>query len=104
MSYTVAERKQEIGIRMALGAEGGRVLSMVMRQGILIAGAGLLIGVLGALALSRFLSTMLYEVSPTDALAFVIAPTILASVALLACFLPAHRATRVDPATTLRQD
>jgi putative ABC transport system permease protein len=104
MSYTVAERKQEIGIRMALGAEGGRVLSMVMRQGILIAGAGLLIGVLGALALSRFLSTMLYEVSPTDALAFVIAPTILASVALLACFVPAHRATRVDPATTLRQD
>jgi putative ABC transport system permease protein len=104
MSYTVAERRQEIGIRMALGAEAGRVLGMVMGQGVLIAGIGLTLGVAGAFALTRFLSTMLYAVSPTDAFAFVVAPTVLALVALLACFLPAHRATRVDPATTLRQD
>jgi putative ABC transport system permease protein len=104
MSYTVAERRQEIGIRMALGAEAGRVLGMVMRQGLLIAGAGLALGIGGAFALSRFLSTMLFEVSSTDALAFVLAPVILASVAVLACFVPAHRATRVDPANTLRQE
>ena len=104
MSYSVAERRQEIGIRMALGAHAGSVLRMVLRQGVVTAGIGLGIGVLGALALSSFLRSMLFQVSATDATAFVVAPLTLAIVALLACWVPALRATRVDPARVLKQD
>jgi putative ABC transport system permease protein len=104
MSYSVAERRQEIGIRMALGAEAKSVLGMVLRQGVATAAIGLAIGVLGAFALSSFLRSMLFQVSATDATAFVVAPLTLALVAVLACWVPALRATRVDPARVLKQD
>jgi putative ABC transport system permease protein len=104
MSYSVAERRQEIGIRMALGAQSSSVLVMVLRQGFAVAAVGLTLGIAGALGLTKFLQTMLFGVSTTDATAFVSAPLLLALVALLACYLPAQRATRVDPARVLKQD
>ena len=103
MSYSVAERHREIGIRMAMGAESSSVLGMVLRQGGALAGVGLVIGVAGSFGLSRFLSAQLYEVSTTDPRAFVLAPLFLALVAITACYLPARRATRVDPVTALRE-
>jgi predicted lysophospholipase L1 biosynthesis ABC-type transport system permease subunit len=104
MSYAVAERRQEIGIRMALGAQSGKVLRMVLSQGLAVAGIGLLLGVVGALGLSRFLSTMLFQVGTRDTLAFITAPVVLGLVATAACAIPALRATRVDPARILRQE
>jgi predicted permease len=104
MAYSVAERRQEIGIRMALGAQASSVLGMVLRQGVTTAAMGIAIGVLGALALSSMLQSMLFNISPNDPTAFVAAPLTLAAVALLACYLPALRATRVDPARVLKQD
>jgi len=104
MSYAVAERRQEIGIRMALGAQSGKVLRMVLRQGLVVAGIGLLFGVVGALGLSQFLSTMLFQVGTRDATAFIAAPVVLGLVATAACAIPALRATRVDPARILRQE
>ena len=104
MSYSVAERNREIGIRMAMGAERGSVLGLVLRQGGFLAVAGVVIGIVGALGLSRYLSAQLYEVSATDPRTFVAAPLFLAMVAMLACYLPARRATRVDPVTALREE
>jgi putative ABC transport system permease protein len=104
MSYAVAERRQEIGIRMALGAQSGKVLSMVLAQGLAVAGIGLLLGIGGALGLSRFLSTMLFQVGTRDTLAFIAAPVVLGLVATAACAIPALRATRLDPARILRQE
>jgi predicted permease len=104
MSYSVAARNREIGIRMAMGAEAGSVQRMILRQGTALAGAGLVLGVAGAMGLTRLLSSQLYEVSTTDAQTFVLAPLFLAAVALIACFLPARRATRVDPVQALREE
>jgi len=104
MSYSVAERRQEIGIRMALGAEGGSVLRMVLLQGLGVAAIGLTIGVAGAFALTKFMQGMLFNVQPTDPLAFASAPALLALVALAACYIPALRATRVDPARVLKPE
>jgi predicted permease len=104
MSYSVAERRQEIGIRMALGAEAGGVMRMMLGQGFVVAGLGLALGIAGALALSRVLSTLLFGVSARDLTTFLFAPTVLALVALVACYIPAFRATRVDPAKVLRQE
>jgi putative ABC transport system permease protein len=104
MSYSVVERSREIGIRMAMGAKGSSVLGMVMKQGGGLALLGLVIGVSGSYGLSRFLSSQLFEVSATDPGTFVIAPLFLALVAVAACYVPARRATRVDPVTALRED
>jgi putative ABC transport system permease protein len=104
MAYSVTQRRQEIGIRMALGARSGNVLSMVMSQGFAVAALGLLIGVVGAVFLTRLLRTLLFNVSATDPGTFVGAPLLLAAVALIACYIPARRATRVDPARVLKQD
>jgi ABC-type antimicrobial peptide transport system permease subunit len=104
MSYSVAERNREIGIRMAMGAESSSVLGMVLKQGGALAGLGLVIGVAGSFGLTRFLGAQLYEVSATDLGAFVMAPLFLALVAVAACYFPARRATRVDPVTALRAD
>ena len=104
MAYSVEERRQEIGIRMALGARASSVLGMVLRQGLTVAAVGLALGVAGAAGLSRLLRSLLYEVSATDAATFVAAPALLAAVALLACLIPARRATRVDPARVLKGD
>ncbi len=102
MSYTVTERTHEIGVRMALGAERGDVLRSVVGQGAKRAAAGIALGLLGALSLTRFLSTLLFGVHPTDAITFVAVAALLATVALLASYIPARRATRIDPMAALR--
>ena len=104
LSYSVAERQREIGIRMALGAETNRVMGMVLRDGLGVAALGLAIGVAGAFALTRLMATLLFGISTTDPATFVAAPAVLAVVALAACYLPARRATRVDPMDALRHE
>jgi putative ABC transport system permease protein len=104
MTDSVAQRRREIGIRMALGARARGVLGMVLSQGLLLALAGIAIGLIGARALTSLLESLLYNVTATDPMTFVVAPVVLAAAALLACWLPARRATRVDPATVLKQD
>lgn len=102
MSYAVAQRTQEIGIRMALGAERQDILRMVLRQGGLMAVTGIGLGVLVALGLARLITSLLFEVSATDPPTFSVVPLVLTAVALVACYIPARRATRVDPLVALR--
>jgi predicted permease len=102
MSYSVAQRTREIGIRMALGAQSGDALKLIARQGLALAGVGLILGIGGALVLTRLMQTALYGVSPTDPLTFGFIAALLAAVALLACWIPARRATQVDPMIALR--
>src|SRR5690348_11976 len=104
MAYWVSQRAKEIGIRMALGAERKDVLKMVVGQGLWLALIGVAIGIGGALALTRFLSSLLYDVKPTDPLTFVAVSLILIAVALLACYIPARRAAKVDPMVALRYE
>ena len=103
-AYSVGQRRQEIGIRLALGAGRRRILQMIMRQGFLMVAIGLGIGLLAALALSRTLAGTLFGVEALDLLSFTVAPVLLALVALLACYLPAQRASRIDPGVTLRDE
>ena len=102
MSYAVSQRTREIGIRMALGARRSDVMMMVIGQGIKLAGAGILIGLGGALALTRLMETLVFGVSATDPLTYVTIVSLLTVVALLACWIPARRATKVDPLLALR--
>jgi len=102
LSLLVAERANEIGIRMALGAERGTIIGSVVREGLAFAAGGIVVGLAGALLVARVLETMLYGVSSFDPLTFTMVPTILASVALLATWAPAYRAASVNPVNTLR--
>jgi putative ABC transport system permease protein len=104
LSYTVAERSHEIGIRMAVGAQGGQVLRMVLTSGLALTGAGLVLGVLGAVGVTRLMRSLLFGVSATDTTTFVVAPVVLAVVAVAACIIPATRATKVDPVDALRDE
>jgi ABC-type antimicrobial peptide transport system permease subunit len=103
-AYTVNQRTNEIGVRMALGALYGNVLVLVLRQGLTMAGIGIAIGIAGAFGAARLLSSLLYGITPTDPLTFVIAPAVLLAVAAVACWIPARRAARIDPMLALRQD
>jgi predicted permease len=102
LSYTLSLHTHEIGIRMALGASASSVRRMLMRQGVSLAGAGLCVGMAAALGLTQLLKTQLYEISPLDPVTYIATPAALMAVATLAAFLPARRATRVDPAIALR--
>ena len=104
VSYTVAHRRREIGVRMALGAQRGDIVGLVVRQGAMLVAAGAVVGLAAAAASSRVLESFLYGVTTDDRLTFVAAPLVLAAVALVACWIPARRATRVDPMEVLRFD
>jgi putative ABC transport system permease protein len=101
MAYSVTERTHEIGIRMALGAKQGDVLRLVVREGMTLAAIGAVIGLGGSLALTRILSGLLYQVKADDPLVFTAVPLLFAAVAFLASYIPARRATRVDPMIAL---
>jgi putative ABC transport system permease protein len=104
MTTAVAQRGREIGIRMALGAQSSDVRTMIVRQGLTLALIGVGVGLIGAWALTRVMSNLLFSVSAADPLTFVIVPLLLAGVAFLACYLPARRATKIDPMTALRRE
>jgi ABC-type antimicrobial peptide transport system permease subunit len=103
-AYGVAQRTREIGVRMALGAKPAQVVRLILREEARTALAGLVIGGLGALALTRAIQALLFGVSASDPLTLVSAAALLAAVAGLACFVPARRATRIDPLTALREE
>ena len=102
MSYTVAQRTQEIGVRIALGGTTGEIVWLTTRRGLALTGIGLAIGTVAAAGLTRFLQTMLFEISPLDPETFGGVAVILGAVGLFACWLPARRAAKVDPMVALR--
>jgi ABC-type antimicrobial peptide transport system permease subunit len=104
ISYAVSERTREIGVRMALGARPGDVLCMVLGQGARMVAVGTSVGILAALGLSRFLQSLLYEIRAADALTYACVTFFLVFVALLACWIPARRAMKVDPMVALRYE
>jgi ABC-type antimicrobial peptide transport system permease subunit len=104
LSYLVAERQQEIGIRMALGAGRPAVLRMVLGQGMALAGVGLAVGLVAALALTRVLDSLLFGVEPYDPVTLLSGVVFMGMVALAACLMPAYRATSVDPMVVLRAE
>jgi putative ABC transport system permease protein len=103
-SFSVSRRTHELGVRIALGAGRGDILGLVVRQGMAPVGIGLAVGLAGAFGLTRLLSSMLFEVSPTDIFVFGSVTAVLALIALIGCLLPGRRATRVDPMTALRYE
>jgi putative ABC transport system permease protein len=104
LSYAVSQRTREIGIRMALGAQSPSVIAMVVRQAMMLVAAGLTAGTVAALFVSQTMTKMLFNVRPTDPATFAAVGLILAAAALLASYLPARKATRVDPIVALRAD
>jgi putative ABC transport system permease protein len=104
MSYVVGQRTNEIGLRMALGAGPGDVLRLVLRQALILAGAGIVLGLAGAAAVTQWLTSMLFGVRPTDPLTYVSVVATLGLVALAASYVPARRAMRVDPMVALRYE
>jgi ABC-type antimicrobial peptide transport system permease subunit len=100
-SYSVRQRTHELGIRMALGAQTGDVLKLILMQGLKLAFAGVVIGLTAAFSLTRWMKSLLFEVRPTDPMTFAVIALLLMAVALLACWIPARRAARLDPMTAL---
>jgi ABC-type antimicrobial peptide transport system permease subunit len=104
LSYDVSQRTREIGIRGAIGASRGQIVGLIMRQGLVKTGAGLAVGLVGAIFLTRYLSTLLFGIGAADAVSYLAVLALLAGVSLLACWLPARRAARVDPIVALRAE
>lgn len=104
MAYAVTQRTREIGVRLALGAKPGDVLGLILRQGLRLTVAGIGLGMAGGLALARLLSSLLFDVSATDPLTFACVASLLGGITLLACYIPARRATRIDPMVALRYE
>ena len=104
ISYSVVQRTHEIGVRMALGAAPGDVMRLILGQGAMLAMVGIVFGLAGALALTRFLRSLLFEIKPNDPTTFMGVAILLMIVALLACYIPARRAMRVDPMVALRYE
>jgi predicted permease len=103
MTYTVMQRRREIGVRVALGAQRGHILRAILAEGLTTTGIGIAIGVIAAVALTRTIQTLLFNVTPTDPVTFALMVVLLAAVATLACYVPARRATATDPMEALRQ-
>ena len=104
MAFNVANRTREIGIRMALGAQAGDVLGLVLCQGGKLVGLGVVFGLGGAFGVTQLMKTLLFHIQPTDPATYLAAPLLLGLVSLLACWLPARRAARVDPMVALRYE
>ena len=104
MAYSVSQRTHEFGLRMALGAKPGDVLRLVLRQGVQLTLLGLVFGLAGALVLGRFLRTLLFEVSAADPMTFVFVPAVAVAIAIVACYIPARRAAKVEPMVALRYE
>jgi putative ABC transport system permease protein len=104
LAFAVSQRTREIGVRIALGAQPADVLALVVRQGMRLVLVGLLVGVSAAVGLTRMMSTLLYRTGRFDPLTFIACPIVLAAVALLACYLPARRAAKIEPLTALRTE
>jgi ABC-type antimicrobial peptide transport system permease subunit len=102
MAYSVSQRTRELGIRLALGATSREVRGMVLRQGLMLTGVGIAIGVAVAIGLSRLVADLLYDVSAMDPMTFTVIPAVLIVVAAVAIYIPARRASRVDPVVALR--
>jgi ABC-type antimicrobial peptide transport system permease subunit len=104
LSYNISQRRREIGVRSALGARPAAIVALVLRQGLTVTAAGLALGLAGSAALTRLLESLLFGVTPLDAVAFAAAPLLLLAVALFACLVPARRAASVDPTEALRAE
>ena len=104
LSYAVTQRSREIGLRIALGASANSVIRMIVARGLALTGVGLVIGLIAASAATRALKNILYGVAATDPLTFACVSALLAIIALIACWAPARRASRVDPITVLREE
>ena len=104
MTYSISQRTHEIGVRIALGAPPAGIVRLVLGESALLIGAGLLLGLAGAIALTRFLSTLLYAIKPTDPATFLFVSSLMLAVGFLACYVPARRASEVDPTVALRYE
>jgi len=104
LAYTVAQRRREVGIRLALGAQPAAVRSMFLRQGVILSSIGCVLGLAGAMALSSLMESLLFDVRPLDPTTYAVMPVVLFTAALAACYFPARRAAAVDPAETLRAE
>jgi ABC-type antimicrobial peptide transport system permease subunit len=104
LAYSVNQRTREIGLRMALGAQQAGVLRWIVREGMLVACAGIAVGLVGAWALSRVLATLLFGIQARDPLTFGVVALLLGAIALAACLVPAWRASQVDPLVALREE
>jgi len=104
VSYTTLQRRNELGVRLALGAQRTNILWLVLRQGLQLAAVGIAVGLVGAFALTRFLGSLLFDVKATDLITWLLTPLFLVLVALVACWIPARRAARSDPMQALRYE